>query len=289
MDAYLTNYWPISNGQMTDLIGNAHMMQGFNTTYVADRYGNTNSALNLNGGYTYVNAGYFFYTPQFSISAWVYPRSVGNYARLVDFGNGAPIDNVYFTLTTGTDLKAYFKVCQGSTCTPYPTSSIALVENKWQFMTATFDGFTLRIYINGQLTASQLRNYMLPKIVRQNCYFGKSNFASDLYSYFYVDDMRFYNISLTSCQIGNLMNNTSTWPTTIISSATTLYTKDFATGTDSTGGSAQISEQINSTSSHNIDTSSFTTTFLETMTEVQSNGTKIMFTSNAGLNCTSGL
>ena len=40
LDAYMTHHWPISNGQMNDLIGNAHMTQGANTTFVSDRFGN---------------------------------------------------------------------------------------------------------------------------------------------------------------------------------------------------------------------------------------------------------
>jgi hypothetical protein len=48
------NYWPIENGQMTDLIGDANMIQGVSTNFVLDRHGNASSALNLNGGYTYL-------------------------------------------------------------------------------------------------------------------------------------------------------------------------------------------------------------------------------------------
>ena len=51
-DQYLTHYWPICDGQMLDQIGMANMIQGNLTSFTLDRFGNANSALALNGGYT---------------------------------------------------------------------------------------------------------------------------------------------------------------------------------------------------------------------------------------------
>jgi hypothetical protein len=67
IDAYLTHYWPFTNGRMNDIIGNAHMTQGAFTIFVSDRFGNSNSALNLNGGWTQVPSGIYFDAPQFTI------------------------------------------------------------------------------------------------------------------------------------------------------------------------------------------------------------------------------
>jgi hypothetical protein len=65
LNQYLTHHWPIWSSQMNDQIGSAHMIQGLNTIFDADRFGTPNSALNLNGGWTYVPKGVFFDTPQF--------------------------------------------------------------------------------------------------------------------------------------------------------------------------------------------------------------------------------
>ena len=75
LDDNLTHYWPITYCNMNDLIGNAHMSQGANTTFVSDRFGNENSALNLNGGWTQVPPGIYFNSPQITITAWVYPQT----------------------------------------------------------------------------------------------------------------------------------------------------------------------------------------------------------------------
>ena len=60
LDDYLTHYWPISNGQMNDLIGSAHMIQRSKATLFAnDRFGNVNSSINLNGGWTQLPQGIY--------------------------------------------------------------------------------------------------------------------------------------------------------------------------------------------------------------------------------------
>ena len=48
-DPCLVNYWPIFDGNMSDMIGSAHMSQGMSTSFISDRFGNVNSALALNG------------------------------------------------------------------------------------------------------------------------------------------------------------------------------------------------------------------------------------------------
>jgi hypothetical protein len=83
----LTHYWPICNSQMKDVIGNSDMTQGNLTTFTSDRFGNVNSALALNGGWSKVPSGIYFDSPEFTISVWVFPQQVGYWSRIIDFGN----------------------------------------------------------------------------------------------------------------------------------------------------------------------------------------------------------
>ena len=73
---------------MNDQIGSSHMIQGSLTSFVTDRFGNANSALALNGGWTQVPSGVYFDTPEFTISVWIYPLQVSDWSRIIDFGNG---------------------------------------------------------------------------------------------------------------------------------------------------------------------------------------------------------
>ena len=205
-DQYLAHYWPFSNADMTDSIGNAHMQQGSATTFTSDRFECPSSALNLNGGYTYIPPGIYFDTPQFTISVWIYPLSVGAWARIIDFGNGAPLDNIILSQDSDSTLLSAFHIYNGSSYKGNIVSSTSLTLSQWQFLTATFNGSNSTFYINGVSKGSVPAVYTLPTITRTNNYIGKSNWASDGYSSSYLDDLRFYNKSLTQTEIIQLMS-----------------------------------------------------------------------------------
>ena len=240
-DSYLTHYWPICNSQMTDLIGLAHMQQGENTTFTSDRFDNPDSALALNGGWTYVSSGVYFSGPQFSITLWVFPKTVGSWARIIDFGtvNG---DIVVISLSESYTNKPYFGIFTSTNIFSNTTSTQPLTLNNWQFLAATFDGSSLLIYINGVLTGStSVPSFTsLAPLTRTNNYIGKSNWNDDGYSSSYFDDLRFYNISLTQLQLIDIMvsNETNcsstTTTTTTFTTPTTTTTTTFTTTSSTT-------------------------------------------------------
>ena len=209
---YLTHYWPICNSDMTDHIGSAHMTQGFNTSFVEDRFGNENSALALNGGWTQVQPGVYFNTPGFTISVWVLPQMVGTWSRVIDFGNGAPSDNVVLTLDSGTNKIPILAVDIG-TIYGKVYSSQSLTLNNWQHLAASFDGIQMKIFINGTLmseTDYPVKGSLMPtSLNRTYCYVGKSNWANNGFSFSFLDDLRFYNKSLSQSEINEVMNDLS--------------------------------------------------------------------------------
>jgi len=248
---YLSHYWPLCNGQMTDVVGGADMQQGASTIFVNDRFGNANSALNLNGGWTYLQSGIFFNTPGFTISAWIYPLNVGPWSRLVDFGNGLGIYNVLFSLDSNTNLLPRLCIKTDALGNEIcAASSQSLVLGEWQFLVGTFDGTTISVYINGIIAGkTSVSSFLMPSsLIRTNNYIGQSNWATDGYSSTYLEELRFYNICLNPMQILSIMNETSgsifcattTVPTTMLTttdSSTSLTTTDSSTilkTTDST-------------------------------------------------------
>jgi len=213
-DQYLTHYWPITNGTMLDTIGTSNMIQGNLTYFTSDRFGCQNSALALNGGWTYVPSGVYFNTPEFTISVWVYPQEVGSWSRVIDFGNGPAAENIELTLSSSTYLEPTLIIFSGSTPIFRAQSFQALVLNKWQFLVAIFDGTNARIYLNGTLIAESNQRFSLPTQTRTKCFIGKSNWAppywNDSYSSSYLDDLRFYNKSLSQTEVLDLMNQNQT-------------------------------------------------------------------------------
>ena len=211
LNEYLVHYWPLDNSDMSDFVGNANMFQGVYTNFTSDRFGNLNSALSLNGGYTQVTSGYFFDTPQFTISAWVYPDQLGLWSRVIDFGNGYYMDNIVLALTSFSSAVPDFLIFDSSARSFDLYTTTPLINNKWQFLTATFNSNTTTalIYMNGVLQGNISTNYHPAHILRSNNYIGQSNFKAngDGYSYSYLDDLRFYNVSLSQSQVVELMTS----------------------------------------------------------------------------------
>jgi hypothetical protein len=204
-DQFMTHCWPIWSSTMLDEIGDAHMTQGALTTFSTDRFGNANAALNLNGGWTQVPSGFYFNTPAFTISTWIYPQSIGLWARLIDFGNGANSNNVVFAIGSPTNIPA-FQICITSPCTLTLSSSQALALNEWQFLAVTYDGSNANIYINSLLTANLTYNLTMPHLNTTSNLIGKSNIGGNHgYSLSHIDDLRFYNKSLTQNDLLNVM------------------------------------------------------------------------------------
>jgi hypothetical protein len=229
-DAYLTHYWPICNGQMLDMFGSADMSQGSLATFTTDRNGVQNSALAFNGGYTQVPNGFYFNSPQFTVTCWFYPQSIAPCSRIFDFGNGPGSDNIVVNLDScASTNQPGISIFNGNVCFNSPMSPIALTNVQWQFLALTYDGANLKFYINNVLAIDAAYAYSPPTLVRANNYFGKSNWISDGFSSSYLDDVRFYNISLTQSQINDIMmlnyscTNVPTPTTTTTAALSTNY------------------------------------------------------------------
>jgi hypothetical protein len=228
----LVNYWPIQNN-VDDIVGCADMYNGKNIQYTNDRFGSSNSAISLIDGYYQVPAGVYF-KGDLTISLWIRLRAQVAWAKIVDFGNGAGMENVI--------ISASF---EGSGC-PAPeilnaNSKVRLISSTplnlgaWTHLVFTLNGTLGSIYLNGTLTA-QNSIYVPNNVIRSPYYIGKShwpdgNLNADL------DDLRFYNRSITPSEKFELWNTTST-AAIYRSTATRCTTSRSPTTTQSTASSA---------------------------------------------------
>ena len=157
---------------------------------------NATNALDFDGTNDFVTlpAGVYF-SGDFTIECWVYPKSFGNWARIIDFGNGAGSDNVLLSYTYGTSGAPGFYV-EGSQFQATQT----LPLNQWSHIAATLSGNTATIYING--VAAGTSTFPKPvNITRNYCYIGKSNWNGDAYANAEFDELRIWNTALTQAQI----------------------------------------------------------------------------------------
>jgi hypothetical protein len=149
------------------------------------------------GGYVALPAGFpDFSTNGLTFSLWVYPISEGgsaNWARFIDFANGAGNDNILFARTGG-DNQVTFEVYNGNTTGGKVTSPLgSLILNQWQHWAATLDtGGNAVIYRNGVPVATGTTT--VPNVVTRNrCYLGLSNWATDGPFAGEMDEVRVYD------------------------------------------------------------------------------------------------
>ena len=161
---------------------------------------NTN-ALDFDGADDYISLpAAVYFNGDFTIECWVYPRSFGNWARIIDFGNGAGSNNVLLAYTYGTSGAPGFYV-EGNQFQATQT----LPLNQWSHIAATLSGTTATIYING--VAAGTSTFSAPvNITRNNCYIGKSNWNGDAYADAVFDELRIWNTAKTPTEIQSSMS-----------------------------------------------------------------------------------
>ena len=150
-----------------------------------------------------VPAGIWF-SNSFTIEARVYVRSHQYWARVLDFGNGAPLDNVILTLSegsTGRPSFRYFVQTTGESITaPSP-----LPLNQWVHLAVTLSNQTASLFVNGVVVAST-NNLPSPRPVsRTNAFLARSPFPGNASPDMMLDEVRIWNVARSAPEIQDSM------------------------------------------------------------------------------------
>src|SRR5215831_13533456 len=185
-----------SGTAVTDASGNGHTGTIANATWAAaGRYG---KALSFNGTSAVVtipNAAALQLSAGMTLEAWVNPSAVSSAWRDVIYkGN----DNYYLEATS--DHASHPDgglIAGGSYADAFGTA--ALTANSWSYLTATYDGATLRLYVNGTQVASTAKTGAIassanPLQIGGDSLYGQ-NFAG------LIDEVRVYSVALTAAQV----------------------------------------------------------------------------------------
>jgi len=126
---------------MSDIIGKKDMTQGVNTSFAQDRFGKLNSALALNNDWAQVPSGFYFDSPEFSISVWVYPYLVDSNARAIDFSLNSTMLNIFLSLNNGSFNVPNANIVYGQLRgIPLFKTNQQLATKKWQLLVVKFNG-----------------------------------------------------------------------------------------------------------------------------------------------------
>ena len=209
LDDYLTHYWPITNGQLTDTIANANMYQGSAQAvqFAVDRFGVANEALDLNVGYTQVPPGVYLNAAVFSIAMWLNLKTVSaNYLSILEVG--APSLGDYLVLAFNNGGALHLEIYENNIQVVLADSTLALAHDKWQLVLITYDGARIIVYINDKSPNIYYTfiGFSTSSINFTSNFIGHSNKIANAYGKFYLDDLRFYNTSLTAEQISSLLD-----------------------------------------------------------------------------------
>jgi hypothetical protein len=190
-----------ANGATTFTYGNS-------VTLSAPAVGN---ALILNGTSNYVgipsNINNSITGNNITIEGWFYITSTFNLTGLITEALGND-NNVKFGITSG-EVSGVQKIYAGFTnsgTSTSVTSSENLSLNKWTHIAATYDGSSLKVYVNGTLTGTVANSSGLPAGV-DTWYLGRSANGS---SYFpgTMDEIRIWNSARSQSDINARKNRT---------------------------------------------------------------------------------
>jgi hypothetical protein len=165
------------------------------------------SALKLTSGYYQIPPGNYFKTTEFSILAWVKPRSYPHQSRIIEFGNGEDNNNIIFSFSDQTTGKFWFNLQESSTIyTLGLISSQSLPINKWSHVAVTF-GQSITLYINSTFQISQSNQITYGITTRSLNFIGRSNWPADSYADADIDELKIFDRVLTQQELAFEMNN----------------------------------------------------------------------------------
>jgi hypothetical protein len=210
----LIGHWPFDEnfGSATsDVVGGrtATLTNGAQWTS-----GHTGAAVALDGTNDFLGLSPFDVVGSgITISAWVKNSSLpgGVDQRFVSKANGTAEGDHYWMLGTwwegGTRSRLRFRLRTGTVTSTLIATSSELVPNVWYHAAATYDGATMRLYLNGVQVASMNKTGSVATGASVPVTFGRNPEGSGFTQMFgALDDVRIYDRGLTAAEVSALVS-----------------------------------------------------------------------------------
>ncbi|HSZ85091.1 MAG TPA: LamG domain-containing protein [Puia sp.] len=224
----LVAYYNFNNGNLNDSSGFNNKIVFNNATPAADRFGNANNAYSFDGSSSYMQVTNSQSLNSSSITLFAIVKVNGFYMGSCHgnqvLGKGYPdLTNGFYCIrftdtSTQNDCSApantsdeifegsYGDVGSGNGTYAYGNNSIIQI-GQWYNIIFTFDGFSAKFYVNGQLqgTRSNINVSFTPNT--NDFFIGK--YEDPTFPYYFngvIDEIRIYNRALAGGEISSLNN-----------------------------------------------------------------------------------
>jgi hypothetical protein len=198
-----------SGTTVADVSGNGNNGAiGSATWTTAGKYGGALSFNGSNARVTVPDANSLDLNNAMTLEAWVFPTTLGGWREVI-----CKVDDIYYLMGSSDTTTPAVRVNFGASM----RGPASLALNTWTHLAGTYDGATLRLYVNGVQVASQARSGLIPAST------GALTFGGDaLYGQYFagrIDEVRIYNRALSVLELASDMNTPVSDTTTAFAAA----------------------------------------------------------------------
>lgn len=224
----LVGCYPLDNNA-NDYSGNNYNGTAFSVTATTDRFGNANSAYNFSGSGSYISIpASGFVLNEYTYSAWCKPTSLPAsgqvYAILTIGGN---VSDQYIGLINDVvSSKGFHFTSYDNTGTAYNKCSQGFLPapNQWYHIVATRDIDSLKLYVDGNLIASQYNGGNSAGYLNSTAATIGSRLSSTLQNFVGdIDNVKIFNRALSLAEILSMPDSCNcTLPTVNLGNDTSI-------------------------------------------------------------------
>lgn len=146
------------------------------------------------GDHLTLGDGYTEFSGAITISVWANPSRNSVWGRLIDMGNGAGLDNIYFARRDNSQDLTFSTWAAGLKQSEIIAPGV-LMPNQWGLYAVTVWGRTAKIYRNGALVAAEELATPVSNLRRAYNYIGRSNWAGDEFFAGKLDEVQLSSVA----------------------------------------------------------------------------------------------